>query len=56
MGRGLGGFLATAFIAVILIGSVSDGSINLGGVADRAIGFTLALAEAAMANMRATED
>lgn len=54
MGRGFGGFLATAFIVVVMIGSIRDGSINIGGVADRVIGFSLDIMAAAMNNMTST--
>jgi hypothetical protein len=56
MGRGFGGFLATATIVVVLVSSVSDGSINLGGVADNVISYGLALVEASMDAMRASGD
>ena len=56
MGRGFGGFLATAFITVALVASVSDGSINIGGVASNVIDYGLALVEASMTAMRASED
>jgi hypothetical protein len=56
MGRGFGGFLATGFIVVILVSSISDGSINIGGLADNVISYGLALVEASMDAMRASED
>ena len=56
MGRGFGGFLATGFIVVVLVSSVSDGSINIGGLADNVIGYGLALVEASMDAMQATGD
>jgi hypothetical protein len=56
MGRGFGGFLATGFIVVVLVSSVSDGSINVGGLADNVIGYGLALVEASMDAMRASGD
>lgn len=54
--RGFGGFLATAAIVVVLVSSVSDVSINLGGVADNVINYGLALVEASMDSMSATGD
>jgi|GEM_PF-4475534 len=56
MERGFGGFLGTAFIVVVLVSSVSDQSINIGGVANNVIGYGLALVEASMDAMRASED
>jgi hypothetical protein len=56
MRGGFGGFLATGFIVVVLVSSVSDGSINIGGLADNVIGYGLALVEASMDAMRATGD
>lgn len=56
MGRGFGGFLGTAFIVVVLVSSVSDGSINIGGLADNVIGYGLALVEASMDAMTASGD
>lgn len=53
--RGFSGFLGTAFIVVILISSVSDGSINIGGVSSNAIDYFLTLVEASMSAMRASE-
>lgn len=54
--RGFGGFLAASFVVVSVISSVSDGSINLGGVADNVIGYGLALVEASMDAMTASGD
>jgi hypothetical protein len=56
MGRGFGEFLATGFIIVVLVSSVSDGSINVGGLADNVIGYGLSLVEASMDAMSATGD
>ena len=53
--RGLNTFLGTAFVVVILISSVSDGSINIGGVVSNGVDYFLTLVDASISAMRASE-
>jgi len=54
--KGLGEFFAIGFVVVIVISSISDGSIDAGGVVANVVDFGVDLVEAGLSNMRASGD